>query len=616
MLIPKEILTMNETEQSGNIEYTLKGRRIPIRRRVHIAVLITTVIAIAAAIAASLISMNLIKNESEDALISQLEQNLSGIVREKASNTDTRLEHYEAYIDFLTDYIEIMYEGRELLIGMGQEVYQPLASTPEGEYAMQLGYAREDTDRAVARNDMYFFSNLEKVWQPIAMENDGLINTLYVGTDSGLLVSYDKWSYLSVPPEGEDFLYDFFDSEWYKQGIKEDGIFYTGLYTDSQGRGLTITVASPFRDTDGVIRGVDCADFDITGLYDEMLSMDLGKGSFSFAIGQDGSIISPDAESIDINDYTGLDDEQLAGIMSDKQGILETADAFYAYTPIERVGWTLCACVPKDVVLASVKNVDRTIWRSMALFILGAILIIAVIIAVTNRLAGSITHPMELLDKDMEAIAGGDLEHRATAYRNDEIGDMTIELNNMVDRLKATLTELDDTRIHAEEMTALANKDALTGIRNKTAYDNEVKKTEWEVMQGNTEFGFAMIDLNFLKKINDTFGHDKGNISIKKLCHLVCVTFAHSPVFRIGGDEFAVILKGDDYHNVDELVEKFNETLQDYANDDSLEPWEQVSAAIGYALYNKKIDSSVDNVFKRADAAMYECKKNMKALRE
>ncbi|MBQ9359906.1 MAG: GGDEF domain-containing protein [Lachnospiraceae bacterium] len=592
-------------------------KRVPIRRRVLKTVLLTTLVAMLAASLTSLICMIGIKNKSEHALTEQLERNLMSLVRQKTVAADAKLEHYEGYILFLTDYIENMYKGREILISIGHLFDPPLTTIPKGEYAMTRGFTSDKITVGSVKDDILFFSNIEQVYEPIARENDGLISTVYLGTKSGLLASYDKWSYLSAVEPGEEVYYDYTQSSWYQQGLKENGVFYTGLYTDSQGRGLTITVASPFKDTDGVFQGVDCADFDITGLYDDMISIDMGEGAFSFAIDAEGAIISPDSdESASRKKYTGLTNEELKMMSSGEEGILQKDKAFYVYAPIERVGWTLCACVPREIVLGSVRDVEQSIIIAILIFIAITALILIIVLLASYKVAGSITYPMELLGRDMETIADGDIDYRASVYRNDEIGDITLGLNAMLDRLESTLTELDDTKLHAEEMSALANKDALTGIRNKTAYDKEVQKTEWDLLQGNTEFGFAMVDLNSLKKINDTFGHDKGNIAIKKLCHLICETFVHSPVFRIGGDEFAVILRGNDYHNIDRLISEFNKNIDTYATDDSLEPWEKVSAAIGYALYDKKIDSSVDNVFKRADQAMYEHKKQMKALCE
>ena len=179
--------------------------------------------------------------------------------------------------------------------------------------------------------------------------------------------------------------------------------------------------------------------------------------------------------------------------------------------------------------------------------------------------------------------------------------------------LVKTTWELTETKQHADELRNLANRDALTGIRNKNAYDELIRKLEEDLKKGKTKFGFAMVDLNFLKKINDQYGHEKCNLAIKKLCKLVCEVFKHSPVFRIGGDEFVVVLRNRDYESIDRLVKDFNDSINIIAEDIYLQPWDKISAAIGVALYDPAIDKSVNEVFMRADAAMYKRKQDMKA---
>ncbi len=233
-------------------------------------------------------------------------------------------------------------------------------------------------------------------------------------------------------------------------------------------------------------------------------------------------------------------------------------------------------------------------------------------------LCRSETDPDKIVLKIPEIKTGDELEALA-----DTLSKMSANVKKYVDDLVKSAVkmnhlehDLDQTQKKAEQLEQAANKDALTGIRNKAAYDEEVKKVVWDLESGNKKFGVVMIDLNYLKRINDTFGHDKGNIAIIRLCKLVCLVFSHSPVFRIGGDEFVVILRNNDYKNVQSLVSAFNVELLKIDQTPDLSPWEKTSAALGYALFDESVDTSYDNVFRRADKAMYERKKEMKAVRE
>ena len=194
---------------------------------------------------------------------------------------------------------------------------------------------------------------------------------------------------------------------------------------------------------------------------------------------------------------------------------------------------------------------------------------------------------------------------------SNQTADMILELDDYMKTLVKTTDELTHTREQVNKESKFARMDALTGVRNRNAYEEEVKKLSLELQNGLTKFGFAVVDVNYLKRINDTYGHEMGNISIRLCCAIVCKTFTHSPVFRIGGDEFAVILKNNDYEQVESLIRQFN----DYLEQTEGEPWEKVSAAIGYALYDPDKDDCVENVFQRADKDMYNHKREMKALR-
>ena len=156
-----------------------------------------------------------------------------------------------------------------------------------------------------------------------------------------------------------------------------------------------------------------------------------------------------------------------------------------------------------------------------------------------------------------------------------------------------------------------AYRDSLTGVGSKAAYVNKVEEMNGQIKAGHKELGVVMVDLNNLKLINDEFGHKMGDSYIIGCCRLICEAFKHSPVFRIGGDEFVVILQGADYENRHALVESLKKRYEDVMKNREKEPWERYSAAVGMAELSSD-DGTIDLVFKRADRAMYKDKKRVK----
>ena len=89
---------------------------------------------------------------------------------------------------------------------------------------------------------------------------------------------------------------------------------------------------------------------------------------------------------------------------------------------------------------------------------------------------------------------------------------------------------------------------------------------------------------------------------------MICDTFKHSPVFRVGGDEFTVIAQGSDYTRIDELLGKMREHNTEAARTGGID------IACGMARFED--DACVASVYERADHSMYEDKKTLKAIRE
>ncbi len=114
--------------------------------------------------------------------------------------------------------------------------------------------------------------------------------------------------------------------------------------------------------------------------------------------------------------------------------------------------------------------------------------------------------------------------------------------------------------------------------------------------------------MNGLKIINDTRGHEAGDEYIKSASKLICKTFMHSPVYRIGGDEFVAFLEGEDFSAHEVLIKAFNKQIE--KNQESGD----VVISCGFACFNPKNDSSILRTFERADQKMYNRKRILKSL--
>ena len=157
----------------------------------------------------------------------------------------------------------------------------------------------------------------------------------------------------------------------------------------------------------------------------------------------------------------------------------------------------------------------------------------------------------------------------------------------------------------------MARLDELTGVRNKNAFKEYISSID-EKLEGGMDqepFAIVMCDVNDLKLINDTRGHSFGDEVIQRASRMVCGVFAHSPVFRVGGDEFAVVLKDRDYEERENLFSRLKE--ESLANKRSRSG---PVVACGKAEYDPEKDKKVNDVYERADEQMYIVKKEMKSV--
>ena len=169
--------------------------------------------------------------------------------------------------------------------------------------------------------------------------------------------------------------------------------------------------------------------------------------------------------------------------------------------------------------------------------------------------------------------------------------------------------EKEEQRKTLQSVERMVRLDELTGCKNKHAFVENVQSIDRRIQAADTElsFGVVMCDINDLKYLNDTRGHNFGDEIVRRACRMICEVFQKSQVYRIGGDEFVVILTGEEYIIREELLENLRREC--IANSRSRSG---PVIACGMSVYNPATDAKFSSVFKRADESMYENKKWLK----
>lgn len=217
-----------------------------------------------------------------------------------------------------------------------------------------------------------------------------------------------------------------------------------------------------------------------------------------------------------------------------------------------------------------------------------------------------ITEPIEELIEAAEQADRGDYDFTLNYNKDDEVGRLTSTFIRLASHMQDNISDL-NRQVYV---------DPLTHVKNKGAFSAAIEELQTQI---NDEaegpvFAIGVFDCDDLKLVNDQYGHDKGDIYLTTASRLICRVFQHSPVYRIGGDEFAVILQNDDYDNREHLVAQFAEE-RTQINESTENKWEQVHISMGVSVYDPGSESNVIDVVRSADKLMYENKRVRKSSR-
>lgn len=277
-----------------------------------------------------------------------------------------------------------------------------------------------------------------------------------------------------------------------------------------------------------------------------------------------------------------------SGVTRNAQGVEEIAAA----ASIPSMGWFVVAHVPTSVALAAVDQTKSyLLWHLLLLLGIGL-----------PAIGGFITwvlRPLYRSAEKAEKMSRGEIPLQPFLIeRDDEVGHLTRAFNNL-------LIKLTDSQAALEH---LAYHDALTGLPNRSLLIDRIHQAQARSKRHGTRLAVLFLDLDGFKQINDSFGHDAGDLVLKETAQRLSLVIRQvDTLARIGGDEFVILatdLDTEAKQAVDTVAAKCVEavsvpiSVQDVTY--------QISVSIGVALCSR--DCTAECLLLAADKAMYVAK--------
>lgn len=352
---------------------------------------------------------------------------------------------------------------------------------------------------------------------------------------------------------------------------------------------------------------------------DFLSSIKMGETGFGVVLDKNGTIIyHPESRLIGTN----IGNQKLGTLVTDyyKGNInqcgafeftYERIDRIYGYSVIPDLDWVLL--VKQDVseiINLAVIIIYVLFW---AIFVL-----MVIVIVVSNKFAKNYTDPIIELKDTMRTASDGNLEVQSNLKAKNEFGELSRSLNKMLHIIKGNYNEL--TAMHEELITNeeqlrnnynrieyLAYHDVLTNLPNKLAFTERVNSTLSLSPGSNKLHAVYFVDLDNFKTVNDTLGHDYGDILLSQTAdQLLSLITSDDILARAGGDEFLIF--GENLDTQKEALDFAARVIDAFKRPFNLNgELAYVSMSIGIALYPKN-GTQTNSLIKNADIAMYKSK--------
>ncbi len=428
--------------------------------------------------------------ESAEALRSNARQYLVRTAANQAAISNALFEKVESAAIMINWYTKKTWDNPSSVVSKPSYEWH---NKPENKEAITVIRIAPEVSREKIKKDIHLSSNLDDFFQSI-LDCDNNIKSVYLGTESGL---HRRAPFTAKRKTS----YDPRKRGWYKQAVKDKKIGWTDLYISASEEILMVTCYKPVYHTNNELIGVIGIDVTLSSLNDKIISTQIGNKGYALLVDRKGKVIAHPKlskgnqkwdESFETENWLKSDNRRLRMIALEmtmgetgvQQCDFDGSEKFIAYAPIKSTQWSIGVVMPVEEIIMPAKITKEKIFsfrdqteagikkllssmrlRSIA-FLIGMILIVSFI---AKKLSNTITTPLLALDKGVQVIGSGKLNHRLDIRTGDELEDLANAYNKMADDLIIYIKDLQETTAAKERIESELNiaREIQLGLLNK-----------------------------------------------------------------------------------------------------------------------------------------------------
>ena len=398
-------------------------------------------------------------NDAKQALISQIEDTLLRLAESKAAVSNEKFSGIAEHINIISQAATAIRSnpgeyGR-------RNISYPDTSNTEGRVTVMVQIS-DNTNYADVSGEIALMANIQDLLLSI-QTNNASVGTTYIGTEAGITICADPDSAQKTP---------YFNCRtrlWYINAKESNSLIWTDVFEDYLGRGLAITCAKPFYSANGEIAGVAGMGFFLDTLNDLVIGATLGETGYAFMTNEKGDLvisgsINKNAEDRIVRENlfnkNGFPEETAQRIINGETGIeritLDGTEKFIAYCGLSAIPWSFAVVIDAGEILSSALQMEEDIinLKQSTLDSIGRVILYIAIASglaflliilgtglINNKLAMSLTNPINKLTEDAALIGSGNLDHILDIKTGDELEILSDAFNKMIGNIKTISAE-------------------------------------------------------------------------------------------------------------------------------------------------------------------------------